>query len=199
MLTSIVTTPINHFLRNEKWACKRLQSFTGQTVCIQILPLVNFKMLINAEGEVQQVDHSICADATLTLSPLILSGMLKRKSIALEQIKIIGNKFFADELINIGKQINFSMIFEQDLSKAIGDIPAHRIVNAGENFLQWQAENLDRMSQAWVEYWTEENVLLTKTAVINQFIHEIRNLQQNTEQLEQRLNRLTPKVTVTSK
>ncbi|MBA3756954.1 MAG: hypothetical protein H0X02_12335 [Nitrosomonas sp.] len=199
MLTSIVTTPINHFLRNERWACKRLQAFTGQTVCIRIPPLVNFKMLINAEGEVQQVDNSICADATLTLPPFILSGMLKRESTAHELIKIIGNKSFADELINIGRQINLSMIFEQDLSKAIGDIPAHRITNAGEHLIQWQAENLDRMSQALVEYWTEENVLLTKTAVINQFTQEVKNLQQNTEQLEQRLNRLIPNETLTSK
>lgn len=193
MLTSIATTPINHFLRNERWACKRLQSFTGQTVCIRIPPLVNFKMLINAEGEVQQADHSICADATLSLSPLVLSRVLNRKSTALEQIKIIGSKPLADELINIGKQINFNTIFEQDLSKVIGDIPAHRITNTGEHLIQWHAKNLDRMSQAWAEYWTEENVLLTKTAVINQFIQEVRNLQQNTEQLEQRLNRLSPK------
>ena len=151
MLTSIVTTPINHFLRSERWACKRLQSFTGQTVCIRIPPLVNFKMLITAEGEVQQADHSICADATLSLSPLILSGVLNRKSTALDQVEIIGNKPLADELINIGKQINLSMIFEQDLSKAIGDIPAHRLTNTGEHLIQWHTENLDRMSQAWVE------------------------------------------------
>lgn len=199
MLTSIATTPINHFLRSERWACKRLQSFTGQTVCIRIPPLVNFKMLINAEGEVQQADNNICADATLTLSPFILSGMLKRESTAPELIKITGNKPFADELINIGKQINLSMIFEQDLSKAIGDIPAHRLTNTGEHLIQWHAENLGRMSQAWVEYWTEENVLLTKTAVINQFTQEVKSLQLDTDQLEQRLNRLTPKETVTSK
>ena len=199
MLTSIITTPINHFLRNERWACKRLQAFTGRAFCIQIPPLVNFKMLINAEGEVQQVDNSICADATLTLPPSILSRMLKRESTAHELIKIIGNKSFADELINIGRQIDLRMILEQNLSKAIGDIPAHRITNAGEHLIQWQAENLDRMSQAWVEYWTEENVLLTKTTVINQFIQEVKNLQQNTEQLEQRLNKLIPNETLTSK
>ena len=181
MLTSIITTPINHVLRSEGWACKRLQSFTGQIVCIQIPPLVNFKMLINTEGEVQQVDNNICADTTLILSPLILPRILARESIAFKLIKIIGNKSFADELINIGKQINFSMIFEHDLSKAIGDTPAHRITNASEYFIQWQTENFDRMSQALVEYWTEEKFFLTKSTAINQFIQEVKNLQLNTE------------------
>lgn len=156
-------------------------------------------MLINAEGEVQQADNNICADTTLTLSPFILSGMLRRKSTAPDQIKIIGSKPLADELINIGKQINLSMIFEQDLSKAIGDIPAHRLTNTGEHLIQWHAENLDRMSQAWVEYWTEENILLTKTIVINRFTEEVKNLQLDTEQLEQRLNKLILKEAVTSK
>ena len=193
MLTSIITTPINHVLRSEEWACKRLQSFTGQIVCIQIPPLVNFKMLINTEGEVQQVDNSICADTTLTLSPFILPRILTRESTAFKLIKIIGNKSFADELINIGKQINFSIILEHDLSQAIGDIPAHRITNASEYFIQWQTENFDRISQALVEYWTEENGFLTKSTAINQFIQEVKNLQLNTEQLEQRLNRLIQK------
>ena len=193
MLAPIVTTPINHVLRSEGWACKRLQSFTGQTVCIRIPPFVNFIMRINAQGEMQPVNNSICADTTLTLSPFILARILTGESTALQLIKIIGNHSFAEELINIGKQINFSMIFEQDLSKIIGDIPAHRITNTSEHLIRWHTENFDHLSQALVEYWTEENSFLTKSSAINQFIEEVKNLQLNTEQLEQRLNRLGQK------
>ena len=199
MFRSIVTTSINHVLRSERWPCKRLQSFTGQTACIQIPPLVALKILIDAEGEAQQVDNSFCADTTITLSPFILPRILAREVTAFEQIKIIGNKFFAEELINIGKKINFSMIFEHDLSKVIGDIPAHRVVNTGEHLIQRQTENFDRISQALVEYWTEENIFLTKRTTINQFIQEVSNLQLNIERLEQRLDRLIQQNTLTNK
>lgn len=198
MLASIVATPINHVLRSEGWACKRLQSFSGQTVCIQIPPLVNFKILIDTKGEVQQVDDSVSADTTLTLSPFILASILARESTALELIEISGNRSFADELIHISKQINFNMILEHDLSKAIGDIPAYRIRNATEHLIQWQTENFNRLSQALVEYWTEENVFLTKPAAINQFAREVKSLQLYTEQLEQRLDKLTQQSTLIS-
>lgn len=199
MLKSVVTTPLNHVLRGESWACQRLQSFTGKTVCVRIPPLVNFSLLINAEGEVQQVSSSdMGADTTLTLSPLILPRLLARESSAFEQITIIGDQSFAEELIAIGKQINLSAIFEHDLSTAIGDIPAHRITQAGAHLMHWQVENVHRIAQALAEYWTEENRFLTKPATVDQFSEEVKNLQHNTEQLEQRLNRLTQRSTLAS-
>ena len=199
MLTSVVTTPINHVLRGERWACKRLQSFTGKTVCIRIPPLVNFSLLIDAEGEVQQVNSSdMSADTTLSLSPLILPQLLARESSAFEQIQISGDQSFADELIAIGKQINLGAIIEHDLSKAIGDIPAHRITQASEHLIQWQIENVHRITQTLTEYWTEENRFLTKPAAVDQFSEDVKNLQLSTEQLEQRLNRLTQRSTLVS-
>ncbi|MEK7844148.1 MAG: hypothetical protein AAB259_00045 [Pseudomonadota bacterium] len=76
------------------------------------------------------------------------------------------------------------------MSKTIVDIPAHRVTKAGEHMMHWQTENFNRISQALVEYWTEEDIFLTKSVSINKFIHEVKDLQLNTEQLEQRLNRL---------
>lgn len=190
MLTSIAIAPINHVLRSEGWPCERLQSFTGQTACIRIPPFVNFKILIDTKGEAQPIDNGFCADTTLTLSPFILPRILAREAAAFELIKITGDQSFAEELINIGKQINLNTIIEHDLSKAIGDIPAHRIANTGEHLMQWQIKNFDRVSQALAEYWTEENIFLIKRATNNQFIQEVANLQHTTEKLEQRFDRL---------
>jgi ubiquinone biosynthesis protein UbiJ len=194
-----VTTPINHVLRSEQWPCERLQSFTGQTVCIQIPPLITFKILIDAKGETQQTENHLCADTTLTLSPFILPRILAREATAFKQIRIIGNQSFAEELINIGKQINFSTIFEHDLSKIIGDIAAHRVVNTGKHLIKQPMESLDRISQAWIEYWTEENIFLTKHTTVNQFIQDVKNLQLNIEKLEQRFDRLLQQNTLTNK
>ncbi|UJP08144.1 MAG: hypothetical protein LZF84_03260 [Nitrosomonas sp.] len=191
MLTSVVTTSINHVLRSERWACERLQTFTGKTIGIRVPPLVNFSVLIDAAGEMQQASNAIGTDATLTFSPLIVSKLLTRETSAFDSIAITGDQSLADELIAIGKQIDLRIIFEQDLSKTIGDIPAHRVAQASEHLMRWPVENIDRLSQALAEYWTEESGFLTKPAAIEHFAQEVQNLQSDTKQLEQRLSRLT--------
>ena len=191
MLTSVVTTSINHVLRNERWVCKRLQTFTGKTIGIRVPPLVNFSVLIDAAGEMQQTGGAMDVDTTLTFSPLIVSRLLARKISAFDSITITGDQVLADELIAIGKQIDLRVILEQDLSKTIGDIPAHRVAQASEHLMRWPVENVDRLSQALAEYWTEESGFLTKPAAIEDFVQEVQSLQFDAGQLEQRLNRLT--------
>jgi len=191
MLTTVVIASINHVLRNESWASRRLQSFTGKTVRIRTFPLIDLKILINPAGELQKVDDSMNADATLTLSPLILPGLLARELNAFTQIKTAGNPALVEELINIGQHIDLKGIVEHDLSSAIGDIPAHRIAHAGEHLVQWQAKNIDRFSQTLIEYLTEENVFLIKPDTIRRFAEEINSVQLNIEHLELRLNKLT--------
>ncbi|WP_295628891.1 SCP2 sterol-binding domain-containing protein [uncultured Nitrosomonas sp.] len=190
MLTTAVITPINHVLRSESWASKRLQSFSGKTICVQISPLINLKMLIDTAGELQKIDESMNVDATLTLSPLILPRLLTRELNAFAQIKTAGNPALVEELINIGKQIDFKGILEHDLSNAIGDIPAHRIAQTSEHLVQWQIKNIDRFAQTLIEYLTEENVFLVKPNTIFRFSREINNIKLHIEQLERRLNKL---------
>ena len=149
-------------------------------------------MLISPAGELQKIDDSMNADATLTLSPLILPGLLARELNAFAQIKTAGNPALIEELINIGQHIDLKGIVEHDLSHAIGDIPAHRIAHAGEHLVQWQTKNIDRFSQTLIEYLTEENVFLIKTESVRRFAEEINSVQLNIEQLERRLNKLTP-------
>ncbi|PXX14280.1 ubiquinone biosynthesis protein UbiJ [Nitrosomonas ureae] len=190
MLTTVVIASINHVLRSESWASRRLQSFNGKTFCIRTFPLINLKMLINTTGELQKVDDSMNADATLTLSPLILPRLLARELNAFAQIKTSGNPALVEELINIGQHIDLKGIVEHDLSNAIGDIPAHRIAHAGEHLVQWQTKNIDRFSQTLIEYLTEENVFLIKPDTARRFAEEINCVQLNIEQLERRLNKL---------
>ncbi len=191
MLTSAVIMPINYALHREGWPCERLKVYMGRIFYIQIPFLIHCKTQINEKGEIQSVDDNSQADTTITLPPFALPGLLAQKAVAFEQISVTGDRTFADELINIAKQININMIIEQDLSQVIGDIAAHRIVNTSEHLLQWQTENFDRISHALVEYWTEENPFLTKHTAVNQWIQDIKNLQLNIEKLEQRLNTLT--------
>ncbi len=191
MLISAVITPTNHLLRNDKWARERLCAYSGKTICIRVLPLIDLKLYINAEGEVRSVNSSNGADATLTLSPLLLPRLLTRESAAFDQIKVVGDEILAKALINICKQIDLTTVFAHNLSKVIGDIPAHRLGQVGEQLLRWHADNIDRISLTIAEYLIEEKDYLAKDSTIRQCAEDVRNLHHDTEQLELRLARLT--------
>ncbi|MBS0498666.1 MAG: hypothetical protein JSR51_13655 [Proteobacteria bacterium] len=190
MLASVVITSINHVLRNEQWACARLQSHAGRTVSIRIPPMVGFSVEIDGEGKLQPVDGAQPADAALTLPLLSMPRLVARGPDAFKAIAISGDQAFAGELIAIAKQIDPGVVLAHDLSKTVGDIPAHRIVQAGEQLVQWQSGNVHRLAQTLAEYCTEESDFLTKPAAVERFAQEVRNLQFDIEKLEQRLNRL---------
>lgn len=191
MLTSTVITAINSTLRREGWPCERLQAYIGRIVCIRVPPLMYFRAMINPEGELQRVDGNLPVDATVTAPLNILTELVTQNTAALKQIVISGDESFAEELINIGKQINISLVIEQDLSQLFGDMIAHRIMHGSKYLIQWQAKNFDHISRAVTEYYTEENVLLTKRTAVNQWSQEIANLKNNIEKLERRLDKLT--------
>ncbi len=190
MLTSSVITAINNTLRREGWPCERLQAYIGRIVCFRIPPLMYFKAMINSEGELQKVDGNLHVDATISAPLNIIPELVTQKATALKQIMISGDESLAEELIDIGKQINISMIIEQDLSQLFGDMIAHRIVHGGQYLIQWQTKNFDQISRAITEYYTEENVLLTKRTTVNQWSNEIAKLKNNIEKLERRLDKL---------
>lgn len=190
MLTSVVITSINHVLRGAQWACARLQRHSGRTVCIRIPPLMGFNVEIDGAGKLRPVDSAQPADAALTLPLLLLPRLAAREPDAFEPVTVSGDQALAGELIAIAKQIDPGVILAHDLSKTVGDIPAHRIVQAGEQLVQWHSGNVHRLAQALAEYCTEESEFLTKPAAVERFAQEVQNLQFDIEKLEQRLDRL---------
>ncbi len=191
MLTSITVSPINHVLRRESWACRRLQSHSGKTICIRILPLFELNIIIQANGELQETPKHNEMDATLTLSPIILAGLLAHDEQSFTHIESSGDIDLAAELINIGKNIHFNA--EQDLSKIVGDIPAHRIAQVGEQVIQWHAKSINNLSEALAEYWLEEQPMIAKSAYISEFTNQVGKLQNDLDRLDQRIRHLKQK------
>ncbi|MDE2389460.1 MAG: hypothetical protein KGN35_10355 [Betaproteobacteria bacterium] len=190
MLASVVITSINHVLRSEPWACARLRLHSGRTVGIRIPPMMSFSVEIDGEGMLQPVDSTQPVDTALSLPLLLLPHLVAREPDAFEPVTVSGDQTLAGDLIAIAKQIDPGVILAHDLSKTTGDIPAHRIVQAGEQLVQWQAGNVHRLAQALAEYCTEEIGFLTKPATVERFAQEVQDLQVDIEKLERRLNQL---------
>lgn len=186
--TTITIAPLNHLLRGASWARKRLTPLAGKTIRFCIPPLSDLAVTIQASGEVAAAASNASADATLTVTPGLLPRLLARDTDAYREIEISGDKTLAAEILDIAKNLRWEV--EQDLSQVMGDILAHRVVQTGNNLVQWHTETAHNLSQALMEYWTEEQPLLAKPTQVREFIDAVNTLQNDVAQLEKHIKAL---------
>lgn len=192
MFTSVAVTPINHMLHGESWARELLQAYAGSTACIRNFPFPNVIFTIQDNGEILATSDEPSPDATLTLTADLIPRLLVNDAAAYDSIKISGDDGLANALLEVGKNLRWDIA--QDLSKIIGDIPAHRVVQAGENIIHWHTDNAHKLASALAEYWTEEQPMLANAVYVNGFIHEVDALANDVEQLEKRIQKLMNKI-----
>lgn len=188
MLSSVAIAPLNHLLRGESWARKRLQPCAGKTARFRLPPFLNLALTVQASGEVSTAESGAPDDAVLTLIPRLLPRLLAHDEEVYREIRISGDSVFAEEILHIGKNLHWDV--EQDLSEVVGDIAAHRIVQTGDRLVHWHTETIRNLSQTLVEYLTEEQPLLAKPIDMHELIHEVNALRDNTAQLEERVKAL---------
>jgi len=188
MLASVAIAPLNHLLREESWALKRLQAHAGKTARFRLPPFPDLALTIQASGEVSAAAKGASDDATLTLIPGLLPRLLAHDEDAYRKVRVLGDSEFGEEILLIGKNLHWDV--EQDISGVVGDILAHRVMRAGEGLMHWQTETARNLWQALVEYLTEEQPLLAKSMDMHEFIREVNTLRSHAASLEMRLNAL---------
>ena len=135
-----------------------------------------------------QAPEDAVADVVLSFSPGILLRILAADEAAMNLVDVSGNTAMAAEIGYIARNIHWDV--EEDLSRVVGDILAHRLVETGTKFHNWSKQSVFGVAQTLVEYWTEEQPLLAKPRQVQQFIREIDLLRDDAERLEKRIARL---------
>jgi ubiquinone biosynthesis protein UbiJ len=79
---------------------------------------------------------------------------------------------------------------EEDLSRIVGDLAAHRIATAARGFAAWQADAGRRLAESFVDYVTEEKHLLVQRPEHDDFAAEVSALRDSVERLHKRIDRL---------
>jgi ubiquinone biosynthesis protein UbiJ len=189
MLPPITIAAFNHVLNGESWACKRLQSYAGKSAYLSIFPLIDLNIVIQTDGKLA-ITHSTntTTDTSLIIAPALLPRLISHDENAFHEIKIMGDTVFANELLFIVKNLHWDI--EQDLSSIFGDMLAHRVIKVGQNLIHWQSESLLNLSQAMIEYLTEEKSVLSSRALIDSFTTDVNSLQDHVIHLEKRIYRL---------
>jgi len=174
---------LNHLLQDARWARDRLAPFAGKSLRLTLPPL-QLDLAVDAEGllapielESFDVEISFPADAPM----LALAGTENLYKAA----NISGSAEFADALGFVMRNLRWD--YEEDLSRYVGDIAAHRMAGLFAAFVAWQRQARQNLAENLAEYLTEEQPTLAKTETIKTFALEIERLREDLQRLEQRV------------
>ena len=176
----------NRVLSDYPAARQRLRAHHGKVIAAQVGP-VQTRMRITTAGEMELVGDSGAAtsapdaDVSLTIPLSLLPGLATKEATALRQIEFTGDSELAATLSDIARNIEWDM--EADLSRVVGDVAAHRLVDTAQRARAWQTDAGQRLTANVAEYLTEERRAFIST-------RELEDLAQQNEILRDDLARL---------
>ena len=179
---------VNHVLRSAPLAMERLRPHAGRTVEIRVGPMT-FALTIQTTGEVLGAVPGAPRDLTVRISPFLLPRLAAGEEAAFRDLEMLGDMELAQEISYLARNLTWDV--EEDLSRVVGDIAAHRIVGAGRAVSQWGRDATLRAAQGAAEYWTEESPLIASRVKVDGFVREVGELRDALERLEKRIERLT--------
>ena len=189
MIQSSAAATLNHLLAREDWARERLVPFAGRTVEFRLPPLPEIRLAILETGLVAAADAASPCDLVVSIPPAVVQRALAGDEAAVREIVIDGDTELARAVEFLFRNLRWDA--EEDLSRVVGDIPAHRIAETGRAFVAWQREAGERLARNFAEYWTEEDPLLARPADVRRFGDDVDALRDDVERLEKRIARLS--------
>ncbi|MBI4192422.1 MAG: ubiquinone biosynthesis protein [Betaproteobacteria bacterium] len=209
---------MNHLLESASWARERLKPFAGKTARFNLAPFA-VTLAIRASGEVDDsiannprdtlAERPVagtgaearypqtagCAsnesarppDASFTLTPGEVLRMLAADESAWRDVQVNGDTALAREILAIAQNLRWDV--EEDLSRVFGDIAAHRMVQAGNDFVRWQHQSAENLARSAAAYWTEERPLIATRQDVERFVREVDALRDDVARIEQRIDR----------
>jgi ubiquinone biosynthesis protein UbiJ len=187
-LESPITAALNHLLRAQPWARERLAPFAGETVEVRASPLPPMRLLIQEDGLVRAGAADAPPSLLVTLKPEAPAAFLRGEEHFLRAVEVSGNAKLADAVMLLVRNLRWD--FEEDLSRLVGDVAAHRLAQAARGFAAWQVDAAKRLGEALSDYVTEESGLLAQRSDLEALSRGTASLRDALERLEQRVRRL---------
>jgi len=178
---------VNHVLRSAPLAMERLRKHAGRTVVFHVGPL-DAAFTIQTTGEVATATESAARDLDVRISPFLVPRLAAGEEAAFREIAMSGDMELAHEISFLSRTLSWD--FEEDLSKAVGDIAARRIAGGARALGHWSRDAALRLAQGAAEYWTEESPLIASRVKVEDFAAEVSRLRDSIERLEKRIERL---------
>jgi ubiquinone biosynthesis protein UbiJ len=188
MLSALAAAALNRLLRDAEWARTQLVPFAGCIVRFDVSPLTA-AFVVESDGRLAAAPLEGEAAAMVQLSgPTLVRLVWLRDESARRDVCVTGDTALASALTGVLSAMRWDV--EEDLSRVIGDVAAHRIAQAGSAFLAWQSRTATNLAQSLAEYWTEEQPVIASRESVRAFVEAVDVLRDDTERLEKRIERL---------
>lgn len=178
---------VNHVLRSAPLAMERLAKHAGRTVAVHVGP-ITLAFTLQTTGEVTAAVPGAKCDLDVRVSPFLVPRLIAREEAAFGEIELVGEPALAQEIAFIARHLTWDV--EEDLSRVVGDIAAHRIVSGAKALNAWSLDAGLRTAQGAAEYWTEESPLIASRVKLEGFAAEVAALHEALERLEGRIGKL---------
>ena len=189
MIQKIKKIILDHLLSQNDWMQSKLVDHKNKIILIEISDLklilkVDENGLLHSLSEAEKFDCII----KLTVNSLISQLINNNNS----NISIEGDLELANQVAQVLKKIEWDI--EEDLSKYIGDIPAIQTTKILKKVVARGQKNIGNITGALLEYWQEENKILTKKINVEIFNSEVDKIVEDTERLEARIKIMVEKI-----
>jgi ubiquinone biosynthesis accessory factor UbiJ len=176
---------VNRLLEAQPWARQRLAPFAGETLELRAPPLPTLRLRILEGGSLAsgEADPAL----TMTLKPELLVALARREEHALRAVDVQGSGRLAAEILVLVRHLRWDI--EEDLSRLVGDVVAHRLAGAARAFAAWNVDAAQRLAGALVDYATDEKRLLVRRAELEHLAEPLAQLRDAIARLEKRLDR----------
>jgi len=188
MLERGAIAALNHLLAQHAWAAERLRVFSGQCAEFRNPPFPDLRVVILETGLLDEAKTDTATTLVVKLKPGALPLLVARSESALAEIEIEGSAEFANTIQHLFRHLTWDL--EEDLSRFLGDVVAHRVASQARAFGAWQREGVTRLAENFAEYWTEEKALLVRPADVDKFCRDVDSLGEDVERVERRIERL---------
>ncbi len=178
---------VNHVLRSAPAALERLRRHAGRTAAFHVGPFTT-ALTVQTTGEVAPAVAEAKRDLVVRMSPFLLPRLAANEEAAFREIEMIGDMELAQEISYLARNLSWDV--EEDLSRLVGDVAAHRVVGTARDALRWGREAGWRLAQGAAEYWTEESPTIASRVKVEGFVREVAELRDAIERLEKRIDKL---------
>ncbi len=178
---------LQHITNQNNWSRQHLLVFGGKVVQFNIA-FIKTNLLILEDGSLSLATNHASPDATIHIPPSLALRLMAKDDAAKMLIEIEGDTHLASELGKILQHMRWDVA--EDLSQAVGDIPAEQIVNISKKTVAITKKQSLNLAEMLTEFWQEERPLLAKKWQIEQFNNDVDTLRSDFTRLEKKLAKL---------
>lgn len=186
-LPAPVIVTINHLLGQAAWARAKLIPFAGHGAQIKF-PFMVAAFCITESGTITVAAPDTPPEVVISLPATAPLLALQGSDTLMRAARLEGSADFAQALNEVLRNLRWDA--EEDLSRWLGDIVAHRIVSGAHLLAAEQRRIALSLEENLAEYFTEELPLIARRGAIADFSLAVDRLRDDVARLEKRLARL---------